>query len=86
VVSGHLGDRLARLRRLADLTQEELAEKGGVANQDAETPDLIAVGRAAHAMLAKAEEVASRLSHRPRRGRQESLCEGLWRTISASGG
>lgn len=28
--SGHLGDRLARLRRLADLTQESLAESSGV--------------------------------------------------------
>lgn len=29
-VSGHLGDRLARLRRLADLTQESLSERSGV--------------------------------------------------------
>lgn len=28
--SGHLGDRLARLRRLTDLTQESLAERSGV--------------------------------------------------------
>lgn len=28
--SGHLGDRLARLRRLADLTQESLSERSGV--------------------------------------------------------
>lgn len=28
--SGHLGDRLARLRRLADLTQEGLSERSGV--------------------------------------------------------
>jgi len=27
---GHLGDRLARLRRLADLTQEQVAERSGV--------------------------------------------------------
>ncbi|HVX45794.1 MAG TPA: helix-turn-helix transcriptional regulator [Mycobacteriales bacterium] len=30
MASDHLGDRLAHLRRLADLTQEELAEKSGV--------------------------------------------------------
>ncbi len=29
-MSEHLGDRLARLRRLADLTQEVLAERSGV--------------------------------------------------------
>ncbi|WP_348541687.1 helix-turn-helix transcriptional regulator [Streptomyces sp. MZ04] len=28
----HLGDRLVRLRRLADLTQEGLAEKSGVSS------------------------------------------------------
>src|SRR5262245_47228646 len=28
--SGHVGDRLARLRRLADLTQESLSERSGV--------------------------------------------------------
>ena len=27
---GHLGDRLARLRRLADATQESLAERSGI--------------------------------------------------------
>jgi transcriptional regulator with XRE-family HTH domain len=29
-VSGHLGDRLARLRRIADLSQERLSERSGV--------------------------------------------------------
>ncbi|MGH3867117.1 MAG: helix-turn-helix domain-containing protein [Pseudonocardiaceae bacterium] len=28
--SGHLGDRLARLRRLADLSQERLSERSGI--------------------------------------------------------